>query len=65
MCKAVEEYARRMSEERIREAKPEWILEGKIETIKNLLKENISLELALKCAELDKDTYDKYTSDMQ
>ena len=57
MCKAVEEYAINM--------KDEGILESKIKTIRNLLKENMPLEKALECAELDKNTYDKYIADKQ
>lgn len=53
MCKAVEEYAAAKK------------IEGKIETIRNMLKENIPLDVALKCAKLDKETYEKYTQDMQ
>lgn len=61
MCKALEEYARSMNKEVFLEGK----IEGKIETIRNLLKLNMPLEKALECAELDKNTYDKYISDMQ
>lgn len=56
MCKAVEEYAK----EREEKAKLEGRLEGKLETIKNLLKKNISLDVALECAQIDKATYEKY-----
>jgi predicted transposase/invertase (TIGR01784 family) len=38
----------------------EGILKGKIETVKNMLKEGISLETALRFAGLDKETYEKY-----
>ncbi len=69
MCKAVEEYASRRKEEYILEGEIKGEIKGKIkgkiETIRNMLKENIPLEVALKCAELDKDTYDKYTSDKE
>ncbi len=40
-------------------------IQGKIKTIRNLLKINMPLEKALECAELDKATYDKYIADMQ
>ncbi len=53
MCKAVEEYA------------VTKMIKGKAETVKNMLKENIPLEVALKCAGLDKATYEKYSRDMQ
>jgi predicted transposase/invertase (TIGR01784 family) len=38
----------------------EGILKGKIETVKNMLKEGISLETALRFAGLDKESYEKY-----
>lgn len=60
MCKAVEEYAAAKATESRLEGK----LETKIKTIRNMLKENIPLEVALKCAELDKATYDKYSADI-
>lgn len=61
MCKAVEEYAAvKMIEGEIKGE-----IKGKVETIKNLLKENIPLEVALKCAELDKATYKKYSCNAQ
>jgi predicted transposase YdaD len=46
--------------EGIAEGKAEGILSGKIDTVKNMLKEGMSLETALRFAGLDKDTYDKY-----
>ena len=57
MCKAVEEYAAAKA--------IESKIEGKIETIRNMLKENIPLEVALKCAKIDKATFDKYSAEMQ
>ncbi|MCH5196777.1 MAG: Rpn family recombination-promoting nuclease/putative transposase [Oscillospiraceae bacterium] len=53
MCKAVEEYAK------------EQRLEGNVKTVKNLLKKGIPLETALECAELDKETYEKYAERVQ
>lgn len=61
MCKAFEEYA----QSRFLEGEIKGEIKGKIETIRNLLKINMPLEEALECAELDKDTYDKYISEMQ
>lgn len=48
MCKAVEDYAKEREEK------------GKAETVKNMLKDNIPLETALKYAQIDKETYEKY-----
>lgn len=69
MCKAVEEYAK----ERAIQMKNEWREEGKnegkiekaVETVKNMLKENISFEVALRCAGLDLQTYEKYSENIQ
>lgn len=57
MCKAVEDYANQKKIEGIKEGK----LEGSIKMIINLLKDGMSLEKALKYAELDRETYEKYT----
>jgi hypothetical protein len=40
--------------------KAEGILSGKIDTVKNMLKEGMSLETALRFVGLDKDTYEQY-----
>ena len=53
MCKAVEEYAKKMEEK------------GKIETVKNMLKDGLSIEKALKYADIDRLTYDKYAGQVQ
>lgn len=50
MCKAVEEYAR------------EREIIGKVKTVQNLLKMNMTLEDALKAAELDEKTYAEYAN---
>ncbi|MCM1167596.1 MAG: hypothetical protein NC299_15950, partial [Lachnospiraceae bacterium] len=52
MCKAVEEYAN--------SRKTEWLLEGKLETIKNMLKDGLSLEKALKYTDMDEATYKEH-----
>ena len=65
MCKAVENYAKeRWNEGRI-EGKIEGKIEGAVETVKNMLKEGISLETALKCTKLDQETYEKYAERIQ
>lgn len=56
MCEAVREYAKEYAAGQRNEGK----IEGKIETVKNMLKENISLEIALKCADIDRATYEKH-----
>lgn len=57
MCKAVEEYA---MEQRL-----EGKIEGNVKTVKNMLKKGMSLETALECTELDKETYEKYAEHVQ
>ena len=56
MCKAVEEYAKEYAKEREEM--------GKLETIKNLLKKDISLDVALECTGIDKATYEKYAEQL-
>ncbi len=53
MCKAVEEYADSRK------------LEGKIETIKNMLKDGLSLEKALKYTGIDEATYKEHCQQVQ
>lgn len=57
MCKAVEEYAKKREEK--------GKIEGKIETVRNMLKDGLSMEKALKYADIDRLTYDKYVRDMR
>lgn len=38
-------------------------IEGKIEMIKNLLKDKVPFDTALKCSGLDKETYEKYANE--
>lgn len=57
MCKMVEDFRE--------EGKIEGRIEGKIETIKNLLKKKIPLETALECAQIDRETYEKYAGQLQ
>lgn len=52
MCKALEEY----TQSRFLEGK----IEGKIEDIKKMLKDGLSLEKALKYTGIDEETYKKY-----
>ena len=61
MSSAFEEYARKCEkrgEERGR-------IEGKIETVRNMLKKNMPFETALELTELDRRTYEKYASTEQ
>ncbi len=57
MCKAVEEYAERFAKEREENGR----IKGKVETVKNMLKNNIAFETALKIAEIDRQTYEKFS----
>lgn len=81
MCKAVEEYAKsyykeeietqRLEGERIGmekgklEGKLEGKIEGKVDAVRGMLKKNIPFETALECAEIDKQTYEKYVRKTQ
>lgn len=56
MCKIMEDLLKESNEE----GRVEGKLEGKVETVRNLLKENIPFETALRCAELDRQTYERY-----
>lgn len=52
MCKMVENF------------REEGKIEGKIETVKNMLKIKIPLETALECAQIDMETYEKYAEQL-
>jgi hypothetical protein len=41
------------------------ILKGKIDTVKNLLDDGITLEKALKLADLDKETYENHKDNIE
>lgn len=68
MCKMMEDFAKRYSKPREEQAmlkgKIEGKIKGKIETIKNMLKMNIPFEAALECAQIDKETYEKYAEQL-
>lgn len=57
MCKAVEEYGKDCEEK--------GKIEGKIETVKNMLKDGLNIEKALKYADIDRQTYEKYAASKQ
>lgn len=57
MCKLVEDYAKEREEL--------GKINGKVETVKNMLKDNVPLETALKYAKIDKETFEKYSERMQ
>ena len=65
MCKAVEEYAKKYGETQRLEGKIEGKIEGKVDAVRNMLKKNIPFETALECAEIDKQTYEKYVRKTQ
>lgn len=52
MCKAVEEYAKEYAKEREEKSK--------VETIKNMIKDGLSIDKALKYTGIDRQTYEKY-----
>lgn len=53
MCRAVEDYARERAEKRE--------IETKVEFVSNLLAEGFDLEKALKIADIDEETYRRYS----
>lgn len=61
MCKAVEEYAKEYAKEREENGRNKKA----VEIVKKLLKRNFSLDEALKCAEIDLSTYEKFTGNVQ
>lgn len=65
MCKAVEEYAKEYAKKYAKEMEEKGRIEGKIETVKNMLKDGLSIDKALKYADIDRLTYDKYAGQMQ
>lgn len=65
MCKAVEEYAKEYAKKYAKEMEEKGKIEGKIETVKNMLKDGLSIDKALKYADIDRLTYDKYAGQMQ
>lgn len=56
------ETVRAYAEEIAKEYAAEYRLEGKIETIRNKLKDNIPLETVLKCAGINREIFDKYAN---
>lgn len=65
MCKAVEEYAKEYAKKYAKEMEEKGKIEGKIETVKNMLKDGLSIDKALKYADIDRLTYDKYAGQIQ
>lgn len=62
MNEAVKEY---VPNQRMEEWIVGWIegyAEGKIETIRNMIKDHMPLEIVLKCAGIDREIYDKYAN---
>lgn len=60
MCEAVREYAKEIAKEYAADQRNEGKIEGKIETVRNMLKDNVPLEIALKYTEIDRETYEKH-----
>ncbi len=76
MCKAVENYANELAEERAKvlaeeraKALVEELTKENIEKtvmiVKNMLDIGISIEAALKCSNIDLQTYEKYSESVQ
>ncbi len=61
MCKAVEEYAKEYAKEREEKGR----IEKSVEVVKNMLKDGFSIDKALKYADIDRSTYDKYAGQVQ
>lgn len=61
MCRIVEEYTKT----RVEQARLEAKIEGKIETIRKMIENNIPLETALLCTQIDKETYERYEEQLQ
>lgn len=74
MCKALEDYVNEKYKESFaqgfkegfktgfKEGFKRGIIEGKVEVINNMLKMKYTLEDALDCAGLDRQTYEKYAN---
>lgn len=65
MCKMVEEFAEDYAEKYSKPREEQALLKGKIETVKNMLKEKVPFETALRYAQIDKETYEKYAGQLQ
>ena len=61
MCQAVQEYAERYASKQ----KLEIEIQKAVRTVKNMLNRGMSLETALECNELDRETYEKYAEHIQ
>ncbi len=64
MCKAVEVYANELFEERAKVIAEEHTIET-VKIVKNMLEGGITIETALKFANLDLQTYEKYSGKAQ
>ena len=69
MCKAVDDYAREpakgYAEERAKELVKEHTIEETVKIVKNMLEGGISIETALKCSNINLQTYEKYSKKIQ
>ena len=69
MCQMLREYAEEKILEGINEGliegRNKGLIEGKIEMVKELVKDGMSFEKALKYAKLDRETYEKYATSEQ
>ncbi len=65
MCKAVENYANELAKERAKVLVKECTIEEAVKTVKNLVDYGINIEIALKCSNIDLQTYEKYSKKIQ
>ena len=75
MCKAVENYANELAEERIEKITKEYAeerdklakeyIEKSVKSVKMMLDEGVSIETALRYANIDLQTYEKYSKKIQ
>lgn len=65
MCKAVEEYAKEYAKLYAKEIEEKSRIEKSVEVVKNMLKDGFSIDKALKYADIDRSTYDKYVGQVQ
>jgi len=64
MCKAVENYANELFEERAKELAKEYV-EKAVRSVKMMLDDGVNIETALRYANIDLQTYEKYSGKVQ
>lgn len=61
MCKAVNDYAKALAEK----SKLEGKIENAVAMVKNMMRDGFDIEKALEYAEIDRQTYEKYSENLQ